>query len=150
MNALHRFVAALLLLALGAAATAQSTSTMSQTGPQAGMREARVQAGIVIPFGRAGTTTERAPRLEMWSDHGRDRNPAPQSLRSDADPGYGQPLRFGVTLGSEPRMMVNGREMPGQSDRRNVSALGWVGITVGVAALVVGAAVLGAFGSFST
>jgi hypothetical protein len=141
---LRNYAAALALLATATGAAAQSTNTMSDTR----MRDSSARVGIVVPFGSGGSKAERAPRLEAWSDHRSQRDEFQIRLRDNRD--VAQPLRLGVTIGEQPRMIANGREVPGQTDRKGVSALGWVGITVGVAALVVGAAMLGAFGSFST
>jgi hypothetical protein len=142
MNGLHRFAAGLALLAIANSASAQSNYTT-------GHRDNRMQAGIVIPFGSAGSRSERAPRLEAWSEPGRSQGRAELPRQSNRDEAYSPPTRLGVTLAGQPRMMVNGREVPGQADRHNISALGIVGIVAGVAVIVVGAAVLGAFGSFS-
>jgi hypothetical protein len=146
MHRFYRLASAMALIAMGTAATAQSTNTLSDSR----MRGSRVQAGIVIPLGSTGSSAERAPRLEMWSERESLRDRAEVRLRTDGDGVYGPPNRLGVTLASNPRMMVNGQQVPGQADRRNISALGVVGIVAGVAVILVGAAVLGAFGSFST
>lgn len=127
---------AALMLALAATpAAAQSFDNTAQAGPN----EVRVQAGIVIPLGGGGTDAERAPRLEAWSDH-RTQRPLPQaSLRPDLDPPKPRPMRIGVNFSGSPRMLVNGREAPGQTDRKNISGLGIAGIVVAV--VVVAAAV---------
>ncbi len=143
MNNLYRFSTSLSLLSVSAAATAQSPYSSAQSD----LRGSGVKLGVVIPFGSGGSKAERAPRLEAWSDHRSQRDEFQFRLRDDRD--LAQPLRLGVTLGQQPRMIANGREVPGQTDRKGVSALGWVGITIGVAALVVGAGLLGAFGSLS-
>lgn len=146
MTGLQRMASCLTLLAMSTSAIAQSSNTLSD----ARTRDSRAQAGIVIPFGKSGTRAERAPRLEIWSEQAHRHNLANLPVRADRDSTQDLPVRIGIPLNSQPRMLRNGREIPGQSDRHGVSALGWVGIGIGVAALVVGAAVLGAFGSFST
>ena len=103
------------------------------------MRDNRVQAGIVIPFGSAGSKAERAPRLEAWSDHGQPRDRSELRLRLYDAMAVRQPVRIGVSLDSEQRVMLNGREVPKQDNRQNVSTLGWVGIGL-VVVLVLGAA----------
>jgi hypothetical protein len=143
MKHFHRLASVLALAATGTSATAQSSNTLAQER----MRDSRFQAGILIPFGSAGSTAERAPRLEAWSEPGTART---LRLRTDAASEFVQPVRLGITLNQHPRMIRNGQEVPGQTDRHHVSALGWVGITVGVAAVVVGAALLGAFGQCLT
>lgn len=116
-------------------AAAQSFDNTGHSGPGA----VRVQAGIVIPLGGGGTEAERAPRLEAWSDRTAQR-PLPQAnLRGDFDPPGSQPVRIGVNFTGETRVMLNGREMPGQENRKGISALGVTGIVVGV--LVLGAVV---------
>jgi hypothetical protein len=130
MNGLHNFAAAIALIVTGTSAVAQSTNTMSDTR----MRESSARVGIVIPLGSGGSKAERAPRLEAWSDHRSQRDEFQLRLRDDRD--VAQPLRLGVTIGEQPRMIANGREVPGQQDRKNVSALGWVGIGVGVVVIL--------------
>jgi hypothetical protein len=134
MIGLHRVTAGMALLAMGATVSAQSTFVPGQ----AGRRDNRVQAGIVIPFGSAGTSAERAPRLEAWSQQGWQRESAELRMRADRDPGEAQPIRMGITLNQRPRMMLNGREVPGQDDRHGVSTLSWVGIGLGVAVIAFG------------
>jgi hypothetical protein len=122
MNGLHRIAAGLALLAIAAGAGAQSAYSPTQRDLRGG---GGVRAGIVIPFGNTGSAAERAPRLEAWSEPGRTQGSTEQPLRSDRDEAYGPPLRLGVTLTGQPRMIQNGQEAPGQADRRNVSALPW-------------------------
>lgn len=125
-------------IALAAPAAAQSFNDTAQTGPA----EVRVQAGIVIPLGGGGTDAERAPRLEAWSDH-RAQRPVPQaSLRPDFEQGAVRPVRIGINFTGETRMLVNGREMPGQDNRKGVSTVGWVAIGVVVVAAALGATYL--------
>jgi hypothetical protein len=138
MNTVHRFSATIALLAIGTAATAQSTSSA-----QRDLRGSSVKVGVVIPFGGGGNRAERAPRLEAWSEPAGSRDSMNVQLRSDNSATYGPPAHFGMTLAGQPRMIVNGREVPGQTDRNGVSGLGWVGIGLGVAVLAVGVLLIG-------
>lgn len=135
MRNLHTFATGLAFLAIGSGAAAQSAYSPAQRD----FRSGSVNAGIVIPFGGSGSSAERAPRLEAWSEPGRSHQGPELSLRSDREGAYGLPTRLGVTLASNPRMMANGREIPGQDDRHGVSTLGWVGIGLGVVVIAAGA-----------
>ena len=133
MAALHRFATGLALLAIGTSAAAQTQIGASPSGP----RDARVQIGVIVPFGSAGSTAERAPRVEVWSDQ---REPAQRTttpLRLDRDEPTVRRVRLGVTLQQHPQLTLNGREMPQQDSRHGVSALGWAGIGLGVVVLTV-------------
>jgi hypothetical protein len=134
MAKVHAFSAGLALLAMGTSLSAQSTLA---PGPFQ-QRDSRVNVGIVVPLGNAGSTAERAPRLEAWSDH-RPQQSLPQAnLRPDLDPSDARTTRIGVNFTGETRLMINGREAPNQSDRKGISTLGWVAI--GVTVVVVAAA----------
>jgi hypothetical protein len=145
MSKLRLTIALLTSFTICTTASARPSDNLARSG----IGESGAHIGIVIPFGSNGSSAERAPRLEAWSGPGQHSSNVDVPLLADRDQAYGQPTRFGVTITGQPRMMHNGREVPGQVDRHNVSALGWIGITAGVAAIVVGAAVLGAFGNFS-
>lgn len=132
-----QFRLTLAALALAGVATPSAAQSFDNTGRDA-PGDARVQAGIVIPFGGGGSPAERAPRLEAWSDH-RAQRPLPQaSLRPDFEPGAVRPVRIGINFSGETRMLVNGREMPGQDNRKGVSTVGWVAIGVAVVAVALG------------
>jgi hypothetical protein len=135
MKRLHRIATGLALLSICTAGIAQSNLTPGQPG----FRDNRIQAGIVIPFGNSGTAAERAPRVETWSEAGRQRGMPELRLQNDQGQTYGPPVRVGLALASEPRLMLNGREVPNQTDRRGVSTLGWIGIGLGVAVIGFGA-----------
>jgi hypothetical protein len=141
MAKVRAFSAGLALLAMGTSLSAQSTLA---PGPFQ-QRDSRVNVGIVVPLGNAGSTAERAPRLEAWSDYRPQRSLPQASLRPDLDPSGARPMRIGVNFTGDTRLMINGREAPNQTDRKGVSALGWVAIGVGVAVIVFGVVVIDAF-----
>ena len=126
-------------LALGIAALAGMASPVVAQPAESTMftapGEVRVQAGVVIPLGAGGSEAERAPRLEAWSDHRQQRDLPLASLGPSYDPAALRPIRIGVNFSGSPRLMLNGREMPGQDNRKGISTLAVVGI--GVVALVV-------------
>lgn len=131
MKSLIAMVAALSLVA-GATANAQQFSDTSY-----GARDMRVGVGITVPLG-GGEGQRQAPRAELSvaRDH-ISANGARLSLRANAP----QPLRIGLSLEPQSRVMLNGRAVQGPvDDRRSASTLGKVGIGVGVALLVAGAA----------
>ena len=141
----QRFALGLALLAIGTSASAQS----ALSGSASGSHENRLRVGIVVPFGNAGRASEHAPRLEAWSEQRSERDTSQLRLRSDQDRANTRQVRFGMTLGQQPRLMINGREAAPLDSRHGVSALGTVGIVLGVAVAVVGLAAVGAFGHFS-
>jgi hypothetical protein len=143
MAQFHKFACALALLASGSPILAQSTNTLTD----AGLHGARARAGIVVPFGAAGSRAERAPRLEAWSEPGRQPSAAGMAASSTRDVFLARPIRIGVTLDRDARIMLNGQEAPRQGNRHGVSTLGVVGIVVGAAVLVVGLTAAGAFGN---
>ncbi len=136
MAKVHAFSAGLALLAMGTSLSAQSTLA---PGPFQ-QRDNRVNVGIVVPLGNAGSAAEQAPRLEAWSEAGWQRDRAQVRLRTDLDQGQVQSPRLGIALARQPRLMLNGRELPAQDDRKGVSTLGWVGIGVAVVVVVGGVA----------
>lgn len=101
--------------------------------------ESRVQAGIVIPLGQGGSSAERAPRLEAWSEHRPLRDLPVPILRPSMDPAVLRQSRIGFSLGDQTRLLVNGRDVGQENGRMGISTLGWVGIGVGLAVLVGGA-----------
>lgn len=117
-----------------------STGGLAQSniGPSsADVRGTRVQVGVVIPFGGAGSKSERAPRVETWSEPVRiDRAGAPLLSGDDV----ARPVRLGISLERQPQLMINGRAMPKSADGNRISTLGWVGIGVGVVVIVLGVA----------
>jgi len=147
MAGLYRFAAGLALLAIGTSAAAQSAFTSAQySSAQSAPRDNRLQIGIVIPFGHAGTSAERAPRLEAWSEAGRLRDASVLRTRAERELAYGRSAHLGLTLNQQPRLMLNGREVPHQSNRHGVSTLGAAGIVLGVVVIGLGLGVLGVFG----
>lgn len=146
MAKLPNLAASLAFLALAAPLAAQSTVA---PGPAGGL-DSRIKMGIVVPMGKAGTRAEQTPRFEAWGERARARDASFPPLRLDSGKVAVKPMSFGVTLDSQPMMILNGREVPGLGGRRHVSALGWVGISVGVVAIAVGAAAFGAFGDCIT
>lgn len=125
--------AALALAANGTSAIAQSNLASELPGRQ----EGRVNVGVVIPFGSAGSKAERAPRLEAWSERGRYEAASTLRIRTSPQEEV-KPVRLGVTLDGQTRLMINGREMPRQENKQGVSTVGWVAIGVGVAVLAFG------------
>jgi hypothetical protein len=117
-------------------AFAQSASPLTREG----LPDARVQVGVVVPLGSAGSKAERAPRLEAWSEHGPTRAATQAPLRFDpAIPA--KQMRLGVTLTKAPQMMLNGREVPRGKDGKPIGTWGWVAIGT-VAVLVAGGVLL--------
>ena len=133
MAALHRLATGLALLAIGTSAAAQTQIGGGPSDP----RDSRVQIGVIVPLGSAGSKAERAPRVELWSDRRSQSERVRPRLRLDSSAPTVRPVRLGVTLQQHPQMTLNGREVPRQNDRQGVSALGWVGIGVGVVVLTV-------------
>ncbi|MEQ1687957.1 MAG: hypothetical protein ABL874_05245 [Sphingopyxis sp.] len=131
MKSLFAMVAAL-SLAVTATANAQQFSDTSY-----GARDMRVGVGITVPLG-GGEGQRQAPRAELSiaRDH-MSANGSRLSLRAGAP----QPLRIGLSLEPQSRVMLNGRAVQGPADnQRGASTMGKVGIGVGVALLVVGGA----------
>jgi hypothetical protein len=125
----QRIAVALALLAIGTSASAQSAMGPRQQGP----RDNRMQVGIVIPFGNAGSEAERAPRFEAWSEPGR--YPDSAMLQIDRDAVMIQSTRIGITLDRQARLMINGREAPQRDGEHGISGIGVAGIVVGVVVL---------------
>ncbi|MFM6930740.1 MAG: hypothetical protein ACKOUT_00680 [Novosphingobium sp.] len=140
MFRLHRSATLLALLAMATPLSAQSTVA---PGPSP-RSDSRVKLGIVLPLGSSGTRAENAPRVEAWSERVRRTESAGNSLDTVRSASFS---RLGVSLTRQPRLLVNGREIPQQPNQHNVSAVGWVAIGVGVVAATLGLAVLGAFGT---
>lgn len=125
-----------MVAALGLAASA-TTNAQQFNDTSYGARDMRVGVGITVPLG-GGEGQRQAPRAELSiaRDH-MSVNGSRLSLRAGAP----QPLRIGLSLEPQSRVMLNGRAVQGPSDdRRGTSTLGKVGIGVGVALLVAGAA----------
>ena len=141
MGRLHNLIGAVIAAALATPAAAQNFDNGVQPRPP----EARIQVGVVIPFGGGGTDAERAPRLEAWSDRPAQRQLPAATLGNDFDRPTVRPVRIGFNFSGPTRLMLNGREIPGQDNRKGISALGWVGIGVGVAVVVFGVVALDAF-----
>ena len=141
MKRVHLALTILTSIALAAPVSAQSFGNTAQAGPA----QVRIQGGIVIPLGGGGTDAERAPRLEVWSDHRTQRSLPQANLGLDLDPPRTRPMRIGVNFTGDARLMLNGREMQEQGHRKGISSLGWIGIGVGVAVIVFGVVVLDAF-----
>ncbi|WP_309622280.1 hypothetical protein [Novosphingobium sp.] len=118
----------------GFCAPAAAQSFDNTVAPAPG--EVRIQAGIVIPLGTGGTAAERAPRIETWSDPRQQRALPQASLGQAYDQPRMRPVRIGVNFSGDPRLMLNGREMPGQSDKKGISTLGVVGIGVVVVVVI--------------
>ena len=136
MVVLHRLVTGLAVLVIGTSASAQSYIGASPSGP----RDNRVQVGVIVPFGNAGSAAERAPRIEIWNDQRSPGERAGLRLRLDADAPAVRPLRLGITLQQHPQMTLNGREMALQDGRKGISTLGLVGIGLGVGVIVLAVA----------
>ncbi|MFM5930114.1 MAG: hypothetical protein ACKOPQ_04310 [Novosphingobium sp.] len=135
----RRTAALLALLATANPLAAQSTVA---PGPSP-HSDSRVQVGIVLPLGQSGTRAENAPRLEAWSERTRRAGGTGTSLEPVRSASH---HRLGMSLTGQPRLLVDGREIPQQSGQNNVSALGWAGIAVGVVAVGLGLGLLGVFG----
>lgn len=133
--------------AAAAAFSLPAAAQVSMAEQQGGPRDSRVQIGVVIPLGSAGSDSQRAPRVEIWSDHrpaGAGAAPAP--LNPAAEPQI-RPVRMGVTLQRQPQLMLNGQQMPQQGQRKDMSTAGWVAVgVVGTVAVVFGLAMAGTFG----
>lgn len=142
MNSAAKFAWGLAALASAGSAQAQSNLASSQNATHV----QRANVGIIIPFGRSGSPSETAPRIEAWTD--RARQDAGSRIRI-ADSGNRpaiKPLRFGLSLENQPRALVNGRVVMQPGNRHGVSTVGWVGIGVGVVVIIGALAVSGAFG----
>lgn len=132
---MKQFQLVLGIAALGSFCTpawAQSFDNTAASAPG----EVRIQAGVVIPLGSGGTTAERAPRIETWSDPRQQRALPQASLGTGYDQPRVRPVRIGVNFSGDPRLMLNGREMPGQTDKKGISTLGVVGIGVVVVVVI--------------
>lgn len=132
---MKQFQLVLGIVALGASGTPASAQTFNDTAAPA-PGEVRIQAGIVIPLGSGGSAAERAPRVETWSDHRQQRTLPQASLGHAYDQPRMRPVRVGINFSGDPRLMLNGREMPGQSDKKGISTLGVVGIGVVVVVVI--------------
>ena len=133
-EAMKHFQLVLGIVALGGFCTPASAQSFDNTAASM-PSEVRIQAGIVIPLGAGGTAAERAPRVETWSDR-RQLRASPQArLGYDYDPPNIRPVRIGINFSGNPKLMLNGREMQGQSDKKGISTLAVVGIVVVVVAV---------------
>lgn len=132
------------LAALVAMMTATTTASAQQfSDTRYGAGETRIAVGITVPFG-GGERERQAPRVEL--SLARDRIAADGS-RLSLRAGASQPLRFGLSLEPESRVMINGRPVQGPVDSQNgeqrrASTLGKVGIGIGAALLVAGATIV--------
>lgn len=102
--------------------------------------EATVAVGITIPFG--GDRRSEPARVELRMT--RDMVQADGTRLSDVT---GRTLRtsigFALDRDLENRLLVNGRPMPGQDERKGISSAGWVAISVaGGASLIFGGLVI--------
>ncbi|MEQ1510857.1 MAG: hypothetical protein ABL909_10725 [Sphingopyxis sp.] len=121
-------IAAALSLASPTIAQAQSFDDHSY-----GRNESRIAIGVSVPFGQHRRDRDRdwAPRIDLRLD----RAQIDASGARHAN-GLGS-LRLSRTMGREPAWLVNNRRIALVDERRGVSTLGIIGITVG-AVLVVG------------
>lgn len=110
--------------------------TLSPT-PLAVSREARVSIGLTVPLGNAGTRAEQEPRLELGVDR-TTRDSSGYELRDPFAPWPNRPMRLGLTLQEQPRLMFNGREMGPRTDEKNLSTGAAIGIGVVVVLVVAG------------
>ncbi|MEQ1726044.1 MAG: hypothetical protein ABL882_08985 [Sphingopyxis sp.] len=111
------------ITALCLSATSASAQRFSETSY--GARDVRLGVGLTVPLG-GSERTRQAPRVELAiaRDH-ISANGERQSLRIGAP----QPLRLGLSIERQSRVMVNGRAVRGVSDnRRNLSTWGAIGI----------------------
>lgn len=114
--------------------------TLSPT-PLATSREARVSIGLTVPLGSAGTKAEQKPRLELGVDR-TTRDSSGHELRDPFALRPNRPMRLGLTLQEQPRLMFNGREMEPRSNEKNLSTGAAIGIGVVVVLVVAGAVLL--------
>jgi hypothetical protein len=119
-----------LLITMAAVTLPISASAQNyQLGDPISRQERRAALGITIPFGKGGRESERKPRLELAFDH-RQHDANGLEIRDGVNQNTGNPIRLGLTLSKEPKMMMNGRELPKQNIRNNVSTAGWIAIGV--------------------
>jgi hypothetical protein len=137
----HWHVCLITVTLCAAPAQARPLDNLAQSAPAV----SRVQVGVTIPFGGGGSEAERAPRLELWGERGQPGEFREARLRTEPDAAYPQQQRLGISFNRQPRLMINGREMPRQDNRHGISALGWVGIGLGVAVIAFGVFALDAF-----
>lgn len=130
--------------ALLAAALALPPSAIAQTFDPAGRplgADRRVSVGVTLPLGgSAGSAGKPQLELRAVADHR-----AIRTVAGDRDsvgwlPRSAQPreARIGLTLAEQPRLTVDGRELPEAERKLGISTIGWVAIGVAAAAVVGG------------
>jgi len=124
----------LILAALGTAAMNMSGSAAAQSyfmNDAQYRAEARMQVGLVIPFGSAGKKVENTPRLAFTVSRHR---------YSMTEPVYrpfrklSQQNQLAISLDAKPQLFLNGRTVAVED--RNLNLSSGAGIAIGVVALV--------------